>query len=788
MLSGLTASEVRAIVFPKHFMRAFRMQERNSLIGAPVERREDLRFLRGAGTYVADLTRPNLLYGVILRSPVAHGHIRKLDVMRALAMPGVHSVITADDLAPHVPKIALRLDPLPEFKVFEQPVIAYKKVRYVGEPVAFVLARSMGEAEDALEGIELEIETLPAVLESGFALKGDVLLFEENGTNSPATIAGIRGDVDTAFARAAYTRKESFKVHRHSGVPMETRGLLAEWDGETGRMKVFGAAKVPFHNRAALSALLDLPEEQILMVENDVGGGFGVRGEFYPEDFLVPFSARRTGRPVKWVEDRRENLLATNHSREAECEIEIACDADARIIGLRANSIAHCGAYLRTTGSTPARNMAQVITGPYRIENVRSSVALLVTNKTPSGTYRGPGRYESDFFRERMLDLVAADLKLDRVEFRRRNLLRESDMPWSMPTVGKTTSETDSGNYEETLDRCLSEFDWDGKSVLQGQLIDGKYHGIAVGCYVEGAGSGREAVRIRLEQDGTLSVATGSSAIGQGIETVFAQMAGDALGLPLESIRDVGHGSTDLVCDGVGSFSSRSIVMGGSALLDAASKLKAEIARVAAGRFGCQPDLVQILDGRALGPSGQSVSFGALAGEIGPVDGSFSTPKRTYSYGAHAAHITVDAGTGAIKVLSYVAVEDVGRIINSHTLHGQCVGAIVQGLGGTLLEHFVYDDEGQMIAGSLADYLLPTASDFPNIKVVALELHPSPVNPLGAKGAGEGGIIPVAGVISNALASALSSFSVMPNELPLSPSRVWGMLEHSRRAGSQLVS
>jgi carbon-monoxide dehydrogenase large subunit len=756
------------------------MNVRNALIGAPIERFEDLRFLRGRGTYVGDLTRPDLLYAVVLRSSIAHGRIRSIDVSRALAMPGVHGVVTGRDLAPNVPRIALRLDPLPEFKAFEQPVIAYAKVRYVGEPLALVLAETAAQAEDALEGIDVDIEQLPAVLHREVAMSGETLLFEENGTNSPATISGIKGDADAAFARAFYTRKERFKVHRHSAVPMETRGLLAEWDAEAGFMTVYGAAKVPFHNRAALSALLEVPEDHVLMVENDVGGGFGTRGEFYPEDFLIPYAARRFGRPVKWTEDRRENLLAMNHAREAECEIEIACDENAVIIGLRANSTTHCGAYLRTTGSTPARNIAQVITGPYRIENVRSNVSLLVTNKTPSGTYRGPGRYESDFFRERMLDLVAADFKLDQVEFRRRNLVRESDMPWAMPTVGKNSSETDSGDYEQTLDRCLLEFDWTKKAALQGKLIDGRYHGIAVGCYVEGAGSGRESVRLRLEGDGMLSVFTGSSAIGQGIETVFAQMAGDALGVPLSSIRAVQHGSTNLVRDGVGSFSSRSIVMGGSALLDAATKLKAEIARVAAQRLGCDAGEITLLDGRATGPGGQSVGFGDVASEIEPVDGTFSTPKRTYSYGAHAAHISVDAGTGGIKVESYVAVEDVGRIINPHTLHGQCLGAIVQGLGGTLLEHFVYDDSGQMVAGSFADYLLPTATDFPHIKIVALELKPSPVNPLGAKGAGEGGIIPVAGVIGNALAAALSDFGIMPNELPLSPARVWAMIEQAR--------
>ena len=753
------------------------MKKNNTLIGAHVERLEDLRFLRGKGTYVGDLTRPDLLHAVVLRSPVAHGLIRRINASRALAMPGVHAVITGEDLAPAVPKIALRLDPLPEFKAFEQPVIAYKKVRYVGEPVALVLADTQALAEDALEGIDLDIESLPAVLEREAALKGDVLLFEENGSNSPATISGIKGDADQAFANAYYTRKERFRIHRHSAVPMETRGLLAEWNETEGRMTVYGAAKVPFHNRAALAAHLGLPDEKVLMVENDVGGGFGTRGEFYPEDFLVPYAARRFGRPVKWVEDRRENLLATNHARESECEIEIACDKAGTILALRARSVAHVGAYLRTTGSTPARNIAQVITGPYRIEHVRSDVTLLVTNKTPSGTYRGPGRFESDFFRERMLDLVAADFKMDRVEFRRRNLVRESDMPWSMPTVGKNSSETDSGDYSMTLDRCMVEFEWDKKAALQGRLIDGVYHGIAVGCYVEGAGSGKESVRLRLEPDGGVSVFTGSSAIGQGTETVYAQMAGDALGLPMESIRGVYHGSTNYVKDGVGSFSSRSIVMGGSALLDAAEKLKAEIVKQAAACFGCAEADIRLVDGRATGPEGKSLGFADFAQTIGPVDGSFSTPKRTYSYGAHAAHVTVDPATGAVKVLSYVAVEDVGRIINPHALHGQCVGAIVQGLGGVLLEQFVYDDSGQMVAGSLADYLLPTATDFPRIHVVALEAKPSPVNPLGAKGAGEGGIIPVAGVISNAVACALAAYGVMPNELPLSPARVWAMIK-----------
>lgn len=760
------------------------MRAGNSLIGAPVERLEDLRFLRGRGTYVGDLRRDNVLHAVVLRSSVAHGRIASLDVSGALAMPGVHAVLTGADIGPSVPLIPLRLDPLPEFKAFEQPVIAHEKVRYVGEPIALVLADSPSLAEDALDAIALEIEQLPPVLDRASALKGDVLLFERNGTNSPSTLSGIKGDVDQAFVGAPYTRKERFKVHRHSAVPMEMRGLLAEWDADAQSMTVHGAAKVPFHNRATLSKLLGLPEANVLMVENDVGGGFGVRGEFYPEDFLVPFAARKFGRAVRWAEDRRENLLATNHARDAECELEIACGRDGRILALRSTAYVNCGAYLRTTGSTPGRNIAQVLPGPYRIEHVRSDVVLMVTNKTPSGTYRGPGRFEADYFRERMFDLAAQDLGLDQVEFRRRNLVPESEMPWPMPSVGAVTSECDSGDYTQTLDRCLEEFRWSEKSELQGRMIDGEFHGIAVGCYVEGAGSGRESVRLKLETDGTVSVFTGSSGIGQGLETVFAQIAGDALGLPLDRIRGVQHGSTNLVRDGVGSFSSRSVVMGGSALLNAADELKQLIRAAAAKRLDCAPSDIELLDGRASGPGKAAVDFGALAGAIPAVDGTFATPKRTYSYGAHAAHVAVDGRTGQVRVVDYVAVEDVGRIINPHTLHGQCVGAIVQGLGGTLLEHFVYDDNGQMLAGSLADYLLPTATDFPRIHVVALELKPSPVNPLGAKGAGEGGIIPVGGVVSNAVAAALLSLGVQTNELPLSPPRLWAMIQ---KAGSRVT-
>jgi carbon-monoxide dehydrogenase large subunit len=751
----------------------------NRLIGSSIERVEDPRFLRGQGTYVDDLARDDMFHAVLLRSPVAHGLLRAIDTGAALNRPGVRAVITAADIGTPVPRIPFRLDGLAAFKPYEQPVIADGKVRYVGEPVGVVVATSAAAAEDALEAIALDIAPLPAVTDRDGAQAGRSLLVDEAGTNVAGTLTALRGDTDAAFANAAYVRRERFTVQRHSALPMETRGLLAEWDAAAGRLTVFGAAKVPFPNRRILASQMGLPEDSIHMVENDVGGGFGARGEFYPEDFLIPFAARLLGRPVKWIEDRREHLTAINHAREAECELEIACERDGTIIALRGQAHTDVGAYIRTNGATASRNLAQVLSGPYRIPNVHIDVSLFVTNKTPVGTYRGPGRFEADFFRERLFDMVAADLDLDRVAFRRRNLVTEAEMPYPLAKVVPLDIETqcDSGDYHLTFDRCLREFDWAAKATLQGRVIDGRYHGAAIGCYIEGGASGpRENARLVLERDGLISVYVGSSSIGQGVETVFAQIAADAMDLPMERIRGVFHGSTDHVNEGFGSYSSRSVVMGGSAVVDAAGKLRDALREAAAPRLDCGPDEVTLTDGKARGPSGASILFGDLVVDGISVDGTHASSHRTYSYGAHAAHVAVDPGTGHVEVIDYVAVEDVGRIINPATLHGQAVGAIVQGLGGALMEHLVYDADGQLLTASLADYLMPTTTDVPAICAIALEQKPAPHNPLGAKGAGEGGIIPVGGVIANAVAAALRPLGVEPRALPLSPPRVWQLI------------
>jgi aerobic carbon-monoxide dehydrogenase large subunit len=741
-------------------------------IGQAMARVEDERLVQGQGRFADDLRRDDMLHAVVVRSPIAHGRLRGIDRAKAAKLPGVRLVLTAADVAGAsngaVPKIPMRQDKKVSVEPYTQPVIALDQVRYVGEPVAVVLAETPAQAQDGADAVELDIETLPAVTDAAAG-------------QCAVTVTAVRGDAGAAFANAPYTRKETMRTHRHTAMPLETRGLLAEWDPAGTRLRLSGAAKVPFMNRGILAKLFAMSEADIELVEGDTGGSFGVRGEFYPEDYLIPFAARASRRPVKWIETRGEHFMATNHSREAGCELEIACSRDGTVLALRGRGHTDVGAYVRTNGTTPAVNMAQVAPGPYRIPDVRMEVSVVLTHKTPSGTYRAPGRFETDFFRERLFDLAADDLGIDRAEFRRRNLVSRGEMPYALPECepigGKTAC--DSGDYASTLARCLEEFGWREKLKVNGRRVDGRCHGIAVGCYIEGGGSGPlEGARLVVESDGRISVYTGASANGQGLATVFTQIAADALGVPVARIRGVFHGTTSYVKEGRGSFGSRGTVMGGSAIVTVAKQLLERIRAEAARRLRCGADELRIVDGeRVVARDGRAIALGEMEGLS--AEGTFTNNQRTYSYGAHAAHLAVDPATGCVEILDYVAVEDVGRIVNPATLHGQTYGAVVQGLSGVLHEGLVYDADGQLLTGSFLDYSLPVAADFPHIRVFALEEQPSPLNPLGVKGAGEGGIIPVGGVVANALAAALGPLGVQPRELPLTPSRVWEMIRRS---------
>ncbi len=755
----------------------------NALIGSPIERVEDLRFLRGKGEYVDDVTRPGLLHAVILRSSVAHGRIVAIDTGAALARSGVHAVITAADIG-GVPTIPLRQEQLEAFRPFEQPVIATGTVRYVGEPVAVVVADSAALAEDAAEAVTIDIASLPVVADRATAERG-TLLFGQTGSNLAGTLTAVKGDADAAFRAAAYVRREQFQVQRHTAVPMELRGIVAEWND--GRLTFHGAAKVPFPNRRILAKQLGVPEAAVRMVENDVGGGFGVRGEFYPEDFLIPFAARLIGRPVKWIEDRREHLIATNHARDVACELEIACDQDGTILALRGHAKADVGAYLRTNGATGARNTAQILSGPYRVPNIHMRVSLLVTNKTPVGTYRGPGRFEADFFRERLFDMAANDLGIDPVAFRRRNLIAETEMPYPLARVVELNlaTQTDSGDYRVTLERCLEEIGWAAKSPLQGK--PGRRTHVTAS---PSAAISKAAHRGRAKRRASCWSATGRCrSMSARPPTGRGWRRCSARSRPMRwNCRSIASVACSMARPTACAKASAATVRAPSSWAaprsstPPASCVRRSAPRQRAGSAVRRATSCSRTARRAARSEARS-RFADLAADEISAEGSYASAKRTYSYGAHAAHVAVDPRTGAVEVIDYVAVEDVGRIINPATLHGQAVGAIVQGLGGVFLEHLVYDAEGQLLTGSLADYLMPTANDFPVIRAVALEESPAPHNPLGAKGAGEGGIIPVGGVIANAVAAALRPLGVEPRELPLSPPRLWALIAGARRRG-----
>ena len=757
----------------------------NNYVGRPIPRTEDPRLLRGNGCFVDDMHRLGALHAVIVRSQTAHGHLRFIDASRALLIPGVCAVLTAADIKSEIGVLPFRIAPLEGAEPFRQPVIASKRVRYVGEPVAIVIAESRAIAEDAAEVVDVSIEQIEPVPDVTAARSGQSYLFEEQRTNVASRYQIGRGEAQAAFEKAAYTRREQFSVQRHTAMPMEMRGLLAEWNSQTEHMTVWGAAKVPFFNRKVLAGMLGLPNEKVDLIELDVGGAFGVRGEFYPEDFLVPFASRHLSRPVKWQEDRREHLMATNHSREIYCDVEIACSSDGLMLALRAQVIADLGAYVGTSGGILASRAGQFLAGPYRIPAIDLDILSIVTNKTPAGSYRGPGRFESSFFRERLFDMVARDFGIDGLEFRRRNLISQSELPYDIgqlvPYEGPTSYEC--GDYLGVLQDCAKAIGWTEKASIRGRRIDGKYHGLGFGCFVDSSGAGpKENATLRIEKSGSVSVSVGSSALGQGIETAHAQICADQLRIPMDRI-SISHGSTTLLSEGFGSFHSRSMIMGGNAIVAASVNMIETLKARAAKYWGIPLSDVTYEDGHLRTSGRRLLSLAELACTVdGPLEafGSFGTKMKPFGYGSHAAHVAVDVDTGHVEVVDYVAFEDVGRMINPMIVHGQKIGAIVQGLGGVFLEHLMYDDRAQLLTGSLADYLLPIATDFLNIRAVALDLTRTTRNPLGVKGAGEDAIAPVAGVIGNAIADALTSFGVEPRNLPITPPTLWRLIHQSR--------
>ena len=750
-----------------------------SLIGRSVRRLEDPPLLTGQGQFAADISLPNQLHMRVVRSPVAHGRIIGIDVRDAVSMPGVVAVWTTADVH-EIPPIDFRQEGLAELYPYRQPILATNRVRYVGEPVAVVFAEDSYMVEDAADMVYVDIEELPAVLDP----LSEPAAFDDVHSTAAGSVAASYGDIERAFSDAVHVVSLEVRIGRHTGVPMETRGGVAVLDRATDRLHLYGAAKVPHYNRLAIAKMLDLPPDRVALHEGHVGGGFGVRGELYPEDVLMCSAAMKLLRPIKWIEDRKEHMTATNHSRDQIHRIEAAVDEQGIVQGLRDVFWLDQGAYIRTHGATVPNLTVAMLPGPYVIPAYDIVGHIRLTNKTPAGTYRAPGRYEATFARERLMDKVSHVTGIDPIELRRRNLITKNQMPFSRPIrVLGTELEYDSGDYALILDKALQHLRGDDITARVEQEAAGLLVGSGIALFVEKSGLGPyDGVKMRIDAAGHVHVITGAASVGQGVETVIAQICAESLGVGIDSV-SVSHGQTDEIEKGLGAFASRVTVMTGTATHMASLEMRKSLLDAAAERLEVDPRDLDIIDGQIAiaGVPNNRMSVASLvtsmasnAGELDERTSSeswFTTDHMAYPYGVHAATVAVDADTGGIKVLKYLVVYDVGRAVNPRLVEGQIVGGAAQGLGGALLEEFLYDADGQPLATSFMDYLIPTSAEVPQIEVLLTEDAPSPLNPLGLKGAGEGGTTAFGAAIAAAVDDAIG-IPLSMTELPLTPQRV----------------
>jgi carbon-monoxide dehydrogenase large subunit len=743
-------------------------------IGRSERRKEDLPLLRGQAGFVDDLYGPDALHAAILRSPVGHARLGRIDPGPARELEGVVDVITAADLPEGGPKIPMRMFKREGMERFLQRPLAVDKVRYSGEPVAVVVAESRYLAEDAAELVEVDYEPLPTALDVASTLAaGAPLLHEDAGTNLVAEYDLGRGDVEEALASAEEVVEITFHCGRHAAVPMEPRGLLAFPEDGTDRLVLHGAAKIVHVNRRILAGMLGWPEERIRFVEPSVGGGFGARGEFYPEDYLIPFCALRLGRAVAWTEDREEHLRAINHSRDQLDRIRIGLDADGNFLALDAELTIDTGAYVRTHGGVVPGMSGGLLPGPYLWPSFRCKVRQVVTNKTPAGTYRAPGRYETTLARERAVDIAARRVGLDPVELRRRNLVPADRMPYDN---GSMTDDHpvvyDSGDYPLLLEQGLELFDDDEMRRWRASApAGGPRRGLGVAFFVEKSGIAEwEYARIELGDDGGAVVYSGSASMGQGVETVLAQVAAETLGLPYESVT-VRHGDTDEVPDGMGAFGSRATSLGGAAVAEAATALRERLLGLAGEELGLDPAELDLAPSGVVAFEGgvEGVSYERLrelAGGSLTEETTFRTDAMSFPYGLHCCAVEIDGETGEVRIERYAVAYDVGRAVNPQLIEGQIRGGLAQGVGGALFEELAYDENGTLVSGSFMDYLIPTAAEIPSVRVRVTEEAPTQRTPLGAKGAGEGGTTAAGAAIAAAVSDALG---VEVTETPIRP-------------------
>ena len=769
-------------------------------IGRSVKPDKSSRFITGNGMYVSDVRLPNMLHAALLRSIHAHARIRDVNLKAALGLDGVVGVWTGQQIEGRISSFpeSFEIHPArwlegvkPVLKGPRPTALAQGKVHYVGEPVAIVVAEDRAKAEDGVDAIVVDYEELPVVVDPEESLRpGTTLVHEGSNNNVVFSFSIEKGHVEEALGAAPYSLKERFRHHRYCAAPLEGRGVVAWVEPKTNILTVWSSTQMPHLVRRQIAAQLGLPEQTVRVIAPDVGGGFGPKVFVYPEEILVPFLALQLGRPVKWIEDRTEHFISTAHGRDQLHNVECGFDQEGRILALRDRFLLDNGAY-NPMGLTDAYNTAAHLQGPYKIPNFSVTGTCVSTNKVPNAPYRGAGRPEAVFVMERCIDTIAARLKLDPAEVRRRNFVQAEEMPYHAGILYRDGEPIcyDSGNFPETLTRALEAAGYDELRKRQPELRElGRYLGVGIGCYVEGTGVGSfEGAQVRIDSSGQLIIATGATGQGQGHETVYAQIAADLWGVSLDRVSLV-EGDTASIPFGCGTFGSRSTVNVGSAIYGATARLKEKVLRLAAHILEADLDDLELGEAKVFvrGLPQRALSFSDLARAAVPGWASklpeelepgleatfyFVPPTVTWANAAHVAVIEVDVETGAIKLLEYVVAHDAGKLINPLLVDGQIHGGVAQGIGAALYEEIAYDTNGQILSGSFVNYLLPGSMEVPHIKTVHLESL-SPLNPLGVKGLGEGGAIAPPAALANALADALQPLAPQVNEIPLTLDRV----------------
>jgi aerobic carbon-monoxide dehydrogenase large subunit len=774
---------------------------KTSFVGQSIPRREDRRLLTGRGQFIGDLDLPHMLHAVFVRSPVAHARIRSVDLTRAAAAPGVVYALSGAELAkllPPVPDTQLSLPSkwttLVQHKFInpQQPLLAHDKVRHVGEALAVIVAESRHAAEDAAQLVTLDLDPLPAVVDPEAALRpGTQLIHDKFQTNQIGGFSIGKGEFAAALARAPHKLKRRFRHHRYAAAPMECRGVVGVYDQRLDSVTIWSSTQVVHWVRREAATVLQLPEARIRCAALDVGGGFGLKGHVYPEDLLIPFLARKLGRPVQWLEDRREHLMCSCHSRDQTHDVEVGFDDEGRILALRDDFIVDCGAW-NPIGAGVVYNTAVHLLGPYKIDALAISAKIAATNKVPNAPYRGAGRPEAAFAMERVMDLIATTLGREPADVRLVNMIGAEEMPYrvGIPYRDGEPIVYDSGDYQGALRKALDAIGGVAafRERQRAAREQGRYLGLGLGCYVEGTGVGPfESAMVRIDPSGKVYISGGACPQGQGMETIFAQIAADTWAVRPDDVV-MALADTSAIAIGFGTIASRSTVTLSAAIHGASEKLREKVFAIGANILECAAEDLELRRGGVgiVGVPGAEVSLAKVAQAARPgwdhgrpqgIDAGleetfyYEPPTVTWSYAVHAALIEIDRELGQVSIDKYVIAHDCGVVVNPMLVEGQIVGGCAQGIGGAMFEEFSYNADGQLLTGSFMDYMLPTACEIPSMQLIH-QHSPSPLNPLGVKGVGEGGPIAPPVVIANAVSDALQPFKAEFNSTPIKPQQI----------------